>query len=329
MCPTLRAHRRAFTLIELLVVVAIIAVLVGLLLPAVQKVRDSANRMSCQNNLKQIGLAVHAYHDAQQKLPLVSYPGGYCNDNIPVPPAPSQYSRLSWEVFILPYLEQASLYTDAMTWLANNPGMNSWQYPQNVTKLKVYICPADLNDGWIATSPPNDYAQGFHSNYVGCNGNTVFWDGTVNLPQSGGLNAAGVILCGAAIRLTDILDGTSNTLLTSETISWAPNGLDRRGLMWNFYQGEVFFSTKYTPNTASADAQVSCAASGTPSYMPCNAIGTNPNAIISARSYHGGLAGVNVLRCDGSVSFIPNSVDPGAWSGAGTRSGSETVSLNY
>ena len=316
--------RSAFTLIELLVVIAIIAVLIALLLPAVQKAREAANRAQCINNLKQIGIAVHAYHDAQQGFPYGSY-SGYCDNLLPVPPAPSHYARVSWEFFILPYLEQSSLVANAMAWMAGNTGSNSWQYPQANTKLRAYICPSDPNGGRVFTNPPNTAASGMMSSYVGCNGNTVFWDGTTALPQTGGTSAKGVILAGAHIRIADITDGTSSTLLASETFGWAANGYDNRGDMWSFYQGETLFSTKYTPNTASADAIYSCGASGMPSYMPCTALGTSANAIISARSMHSG--GVNALLCDGSVRFISNNVDPTLWSGMGTRGSGETISV--
>src|SRR2546426_5060348 len=99
-----RPRRHGFTLIELLVVIAIIAILIGLLVRAVQKVREAAARSQCQNNLKQIGLALHAYHDVKKKLP----PGGIAQ--ITTPAAPTSEAGLSWQVLTLPYIEQGNLY---------------------------------------------------------------------------------------------------------------------------------------------------------------------------------------------------------------------------
>ena len=128
-----RIRRNAFTLIELLVVIAIIAVLVGLLLPAVQKVREAASRMSCQNNLKQIGLAMHNYHDANQKLPPGYVASGpYVNGTTDTTPG------WAWGAFILPYIEQANLYNQ---FVFTQPVQNC---PASQTLVKTFICPSDI-----------------------------------------------------------------------------------------------------------------------------------------------------------------------------------------
>ena len=135
--------QRGFTLIELLVVIAIIAILIGLLLPAVQKVREAAARMKCQNNLKQLGIALHAYHDANGKLP----PGAE-NTVWPKPNPPGNtttFQGTTWLVYILPYVEQNNLYNQYNFTVAYN---NATNLAVGTTKIPIYLCPS----GGITTS---------------------------------------------------------------------------------------------------------------------------------------------------------------------------------
>src|SRR4051794_34112036 len=172
------SKRSAFTLIELLVVIAIVAVLIGLLLPAVQKVREAAARAQCQNNLKQLGLAAHAYHDANGQLPpAVRMPYAQAN-NDPLTGGAANPLRPNWAVLMLPYIEQAPLYAQAnvgsypgTTNLGNLASYNvSWRSVRGAT-LKLMQCPSDGADRAPFTDPlgrppETGWARG---NYA-CNG---------------------------------------------------------------------------------------------------------------------------------------------------------------
>jgi prepilin-type N-terminal cleavage/methylation domain-containing protein/prepilin-type processing-associated H-X9-DG protein len=189
-------RRRAFTLIELVVVIAIIGVLLGLLLPAVQKVREAAARLQCQNNLKQIGIGLHNYHDTQQSLP----PGYYATA-----PYPDTTPGWGWAAFLLPYVEQEPLYRQIDF---NQPVQLS---PAIQAYVKLYLCPADqpatapfpVTDGSFTTlclAAPSSYAA------------TVGDDGTeVDAPTG-----TGAFYRNSRTRLTDIKDGTSSTVLVGD-----------------------------------------------------------------------------------------------------------------
>jgi prepilin-type N-terminal cleavage/methylation domain-containing protein len=213
----------AFTLIELLVVIAIIAILIGLLLPAVQKVREAAARSQCANNLKQIGLAIHSYHDANRKLPYGRSGGGA--------------SRHSWAVLLLPYLEQTGLwqiYTNSYTGVTQDYGINqisSTTVPDiktaRETQVPVFFCPsrrqptASLTD--LVNAPPStpnpDDPYGSPGDYAACrgDGNTTTVSGvtadTGMFLQTGTQTAPKAQL---KIRFADIQDGLSNTFAIGE-----------------------------------------------------------------------------------------------------------------
>jgi prepilin-type N-terminal cleavage/methylation domain-containing protein len=223
-CHEYRSCRRrpAFTLIELLVVIAIIAILIGLLLPAIQKVRDAANRASCSNNLKQLGLAFHNYHDATGALPT----GGDKRSGV-------RYV-IGWPGLILPYFEEDNRCNqiDALTpnalyvvmpWrlLAVPHNGNS---PLYTSPIKIFVCPgSELGslspDAWNTSNPDiNAVRQGaLHYRANGGSPTLGLVQGTWS--RHAWYTTSGVIYPNSKVRLTDITDGTSNTLLAGETSS--------------------------------------------------------------------------------------------------------------
>ena len=189
-------RRSAFTLIELLVVIAIIAILIGLLLPAVQKVRDAAARTQCINNLKQFGLGLHNYHDTHQALPQGTVP--WASSGL----SPYEGSW-SWQAQILPYMEQDNAYRQAKEWQYGPPNTYSWSNPVASLKLKLYACPADSRGpvAWpgAASGLPDQALTG----YLGVSGTTsTSYDGALYI--------------GSKVTLVGITDGTSNTVVVGE-----------------------------------------------------------------------------------------------------------------
>ena len=218
-----QCQRLAFTLIELLVVIAIIAILVALLLPAVQQARESARRSSCQNNMKQLGLALHNYHDTHSVFtPGWVVPQFLNTNDLPVASNDHRYvgHNPAWGLFLLPFLEQGSLYdlqnfnqSDYLTYRHSSSfvsGRGVLQAPSATNGLRtspaVFICPTDTQHN----KPPviSNYGR---SSYVSCRGNINNYG-----QQTSMLMMPGVFFTNSRIRFRDITDGSSNTFALGE-----------------------------------------------------------------------------------------------------------------
>jgi prepilin-type N-terminal cleavage/methylation domain-containing protein len=205
-----RDARRAFTLIELLVVIAIIAVLIGLLLPAVQKVREAANRTKCQNNLKQLGLAMHTYHDSIGKFPYLRSGGGQ--------------NRHSWAMLLLPFIEQGNIYQimkTPITGVSQTDGFNNMTAtdPAIVNAIQaavtVFICPTRRGPGELTPIDPGNLSvTGQPSDYAASSGDTSTAPTTGVFKFANASNLAGYMAL--ANSIADIADGTSNTIMIGE-----------------------------------------------------------------------------------------------------------------
>ena len=309
--------RAGFTLVELLVVIAIIAILIGLLLPAVQKVRQAADRASCGNNLHQLAIALQTYHDSNKQFPVGQFNGLTANS--------STWNRACWVEFILPNIEQGNLYqlyAASKSTMAGTPG--------NGAVINTLICPGDGNspkliarDGGTTTTSPTGATintQGMHVNYVGCSGNTAYG----NL---GNLN--GMFYVQSQTKIATITDGLSNTIMLSEILVVPDNpavavgsgGNDMRGRYCNSWEGNNLFSTLYPPNTSVPDVQGYDGISKPNAPFARGTYPNGPNNNLSARSNHTG--GVNAGFADGSVRFVPNSINLAVYQALSTVAGGE------
>ncbi len=297
-------RRSAFTLIELLVVIAIIAVLIGLLLPAVQKVREAAARMSCTNNLKQLGLAVHAYHDANGSLPPgYSASGSYVNGSTDTSPG------WAWGAYILPYIEQGNLKNQ---FNMNLPVQNS---PAIQTVVKTYLCPSDIVPPIafaVTDSSWNTVCLVAPSSYAACCGGGV---------STTAATGNGCFYRNSSVRLTEITDGTSNTIFIEERAFANVEGT-WVGAISGGYCNQGQFNHSAVPGKLGQGAGDLVLIHASTNNSPS---GRN---LDDASSKHTG--GSNFLFGDGAVHFIPNIASGGAnvvtLEAMGTIAGGEVLS---
>jgi prepilin-type N-terminal cleavage/methylation domain-containing protein/prepilin-type processing-associated H-X9-DG protein len=305
-CP-----RQGFTLIELLVVIAIIAVLIGLLLPAVQKVRSAAARMKCQNNLKQIGLALHNYHDANQ-----SFPPGVKSVHV------SDWGETDtpgwgWAAHMLPHVEQDNLFRTIRFDLSIADPRNA---AARVTSVPVFLCPSDAAQPTFTAftvgadekpgAPICDVAA---ANYLGMSTTDDFVDSNTFT-----ISWNGVLYPNSRVRLTDVTDGTSQTFAVSERNQ-------RHGqVTWvGAVPGAGSFATE---TSVEPDENIAL----TLGYVgDANKPGEVGGSWASTHhtSAHG--VGANFLFCDGHVRFLTPSINFATFQALATRAGGEVVSADY
>ncbi|MES2791286.1 MAG: DUF1559 domain-containing protein [Planctomycetota bacterium] len=297
-----RDRAQGFTLIELLVVIAIIAVLIALLLPAVQQAREAARRSQCKNNLKQMGLALHNYHDTFN----VFTPGAMGYGGVP------SEIRTCFFQAILPYVEQSALYNQinfSGTWASTTayPAYATTN-PLIMTQIPVFMCPTDPNSGKRQVNP---YVRGFYANYLTVNGSTAMGD--MNSVQNG------MFYVISSTRMRDITDGTSNTAMMAEIILAPDSVEDARGRVWESYDGNTFVSTLNTPNSTIPDRFTQACGTWLP-LLPCPGTGSFQMA---ARSAHTG--GVHVVLADGGVRFVSSNINTLTWQNLGARNDGQVL----
>ncbi|MCZ2341364.1 MAG: DUF1559 domain-containing protein [Bacteroidales bacterium] len=300
-------RRDGFTLIELLVVIAIIAVLIGLLLPAVQKVREAAARTKCTNNLKQLAVGMHNFHDTYGHFPAgLKYAGNYFAAGFN-----ADSNETTWVTFLLPFIEQDALYrkVDFNGNMGNPSGPNGAVDNSLVAKTPIVtmLCPSDRPESglWFSGWTRGNYAANFGIGpYISVHTKPTA-ENSVTSPGPIGVNSR--------FAVVHITDGSSNTALVSELIRTGGN--DARGVM-HYPEGPNYMHN-YAPNDPTPDlTRPGCVSLPEAPCTTGHSGWSDRNIIHSARSRHVG--GVNMALCDGSVRFVRSSVAAPTWKALGT-----------
>ena len=287
----------AFTLIELLVVIAIIAVLIALLLPAVQQAREAARRTQCRNNMHQIVLALHNYHDTHGILPSGAVNKQY-STSICISDSRAGQSS-TWQVMILPFIDEQALYNaynfDHWCWDAANKNTVS------KAMLQQYACPSNTTPALISNTTAS-------TDYAGCGGSTsvgyyaVWYTDNMLASEAG---RRGILYRGSRVRIRDIRDGVSNTFLFGERANMS-NMLDDQPS--NYGWAQAYYAGNSVIRSTSPDSALN---SRVPAYGYC------------FRSMHEG--GGFFAFADGQVRFISENIDSGTYAALGTRCGNELI----
>ena len=300
--------RRGFTLIELLVVIAIIAILVALLLPAVQQAREAARRTQCRNNLKQMGLAVHNYHDTHRVFP----PGNMFHNSNALRP------MINWGLAILPYIERASLWHQYDSNLLNTDIANR---PVLQTLIPTYLCPSDIHSERLIEPRQGGYGEIAPGSYKGVSGISIsgrFWDFQPHMDDTPILNNQGrrgvLHFTGrnghGCENFAAVGDGTSNSLLIGEfhTVTAI-----RDKAFWGATFNFLSLATAQRPSPLR----------GTADWAQCDSIFPFNRCNRAFASVHEG--GVQYLFLDGSARFLSENLDGGTFLNLATIDGGEVT----